>query len=207
LSPILKCWTPHVTHMAFVHTCYSATIFRIHAYNLHHAIPLLLSSFMFHTYSIHHALLRLCRKHLVKSSVQLAVELTYNFVTSPRQGMRAKKFALWEWPEFFSLKLNPSLCEILITLYKLKSYLVGPVGCHNLWCWAIDIYKEILTAWKQNILLLADSFMSEVLNSEHVFMKLGVMTDFNHIPVKIVCRLMRWEIRISIWWEGLKRRN
>jgi len=41
----------------------------------------------------------------------------------------------------FSSKLNPSVCEILITLYKLKSYLVWPVGCHNLRCWAIDIYS------------------------------------------------------------------
>jgi len=49
--------------------------------------------------------------------------------------------------------------------------------------------------------------MSELLNSKHVFMKLGVMTDFNHTSTKVVCRLMRWEIRISIWWEGLKRRN
>jgi len=65
--------------------------------------------------------------------------LTYNLVTGKECVPKELRF---ENGLNFSLKLNPS---ILITIYKLKSYLVGPLGCHNLWCWAIDIYKELLT--------------------------------------------------------------
>jgi hypothetical protein len=80
---------------------YSATIFRIHAYNLHHAIPLVLRSFILHTYNIHDAMPRLCRKHPVKSSVQLAVGLTYNLVTSPGEECVPKELGFGKDLNFF----------------------------------------------------------------------------------------------------------
>jgi hypothetical protein len=91
---------------------YSATTFRIHACNLHHAVPFLLRSFILHTHNIHQAMTRFCRKRLVKSSVQLAVALTYNLVTSPTQGMPAKELRFGNGLYFFFVTKPLILCYL-----------------------------------------------------------------------------------------------